>query len=57
MNMEAEVPISIATIDDAPAIAKLNLLFNEVDESAENIAARMDDPELCGDGHPCQSCR
>jgi ribosomal protein S18 acetylase RimI-like enzyme len=44
MNMEAEVTISIATIDDAPAIAKLNLLFNEVDESAENIAARMDDP-------------
>jgi ribosomal protein S18 acetylase RimI-like enzyme len=44
MNMEAEVTISIATIDDAPAIAKLNLLFNEVDESAEAIATRMDDP-------------
>jgi ribosomal protein S18 acetylase RimI-like enzyme len=42
--MEAEVVISLASLVDAPAIAKLNLLFNEVDESAENIAARMDDP-------------
>lgn len=42
--MEAEVTISIAAADDAPAIAKLNLLFNEVDESPEAIAARMSDP-------------
>lgn len=42
--MEAEVTISIAAADDAPAIAKLNLLFNEVDESPETIAARMSNP-------------
>lgn len=42
--MENAVVISIASAEDAPAIAKLNLLFNEVDESAEAIAARMSDP-------------
>lgn len=42
--MENAVVISIASAEDAAAIAKLNLLFNEVDESAEVIAARMDDP-------------
>jgi ribosomal protein S18 acetylase RimI-like enzyme len=43
-DMELEVIITLATADDAPAIAKLNLLFNEVDESAEAIGARMNDP-------------
>lgn len=43
-SMENAVVISIASAEDAPAIAKLNLLFNEVDESAEAIAARMSDP-------------
>jgi ribosomal protein S18 acetylase RimI-like enzyme len=43
-DMGSEVVISLASLVDAPAIAKLNLLFNEVDESAENIAARMSDP-------------
>ncbi len=42
--MNENITISIASIDDAPAIARLNLLFNEVDESAEAIAARMSDP-------------
>lgn len=42
--MNDELTISIATADDAPTIAKLNLLFNEVDESADAIAARMSDP-------------
>jgi ribosomal protein S18 acetylase RimI-like enzyme len=41
--MNGEVRIFMATADDAPAIARLNLLFNEVDESPEAIAARMDD--------------
>ena len=43
-DIEAEVTISLATQTDARAIAKLNLLFNEVDEAAEAIAARMSDP-------------
>jgi ribosomal protein S18 acetylase RimI-like enzyme len=42
--MGSEVVSSLASVVDAPAIAKLNLLFNEVDESAEAISARMDDP-------------
>jgi ribosomal protein S18 acetylase RimI-like enzyme len=42
--MELEVVISLASAVDAPTIAKLNLLFNEVEESAEAIAARMSDP-------------
>ena len=42
--MNDELTISIAAADDAPTIAKLNLLFNEVDESADAIAARMSDP-------------
>ena len=36
--------ISVATAEDALAISRLNLLFNEVDESAAAIAARMNDP-------------
>jgi len=42
--MNEKITISIASVDDAYAISRLNLLFNEVDESAENIAARMSDP-------------
>jgi ribosomal protein S18 acetylase RimI-like enzyme len=42
--MNENITISIASIDDAPAIARLNLLFNEVDESPQAIAARMSDP-------------
>lgn len=40
-DMEAEVVISLASVVDAPAIAKLNLLFNEVDESVEAGFARI----------------
>lgn len=36
--------ISIAGAEDVPAIAKLNLLFNEATDPAEDIAARMGDP-------------
>jgi ribosomal protein S18 acetylase RimI-like enzyme len=43
-DMESEVVISLASVVDAPAIAKLNLFFNEVEETAETIAARMSDP-------------
>lgn len=43
-KMTEEITISIAATNDAEAIAKLNLLFNEVDESADAIAARMSDP-------------
>lgn len=43
-NDMKEVVISPASVGDVSAIAKLNLLFNEVDESAEAIAARMSDP-------------
>ncbi|HMV29463.1 MAG TPA: GNAT family N-acetyltransferase [Anaerolineales bacterium] len=42
--MESEITISLASIHDAPDIAKLNRLFNEVDESPEAIASRMSDP-------------
>ena len=42
--MEENIVISLATTEDAPTIAKLNLLFNEVDASPEVIAARMSDP-------------
>jgi len=42
--MNEDIVISIATVEDAPVIAKLNLLFNEVDESPQDIAARMSDP-------------
>lgn len=42
--METEVNILLASANDAPAVAKLNLLFNEVDETPEAIAARMSDP-------------
>lgn len=43
-NMKENIVISLASVRDAQAIARLNLLFNEVDESAETIAARMSDP-------------
>ncbi len=39
--MNEYIVISIATAEDAHVIAKLNLLFNEVDESPEAIAACM----------------
>jgi len=42
--MEENLVICLASTEDAPAIAKLNLLFNEVDESPQAIAARMSDP-------------
>ncbi|MBE7433032.1 MAG: GNAT family N-acetyltransferase [Anaerolineales bacterium] len=42
--MKTEVNILLASANDAPAVAKLNLLFNEVDESPEAIAARISDP-------------
>ncbi len=42
--MESEITISLASIHDAPAIATLNRLFNEVDETPEAIAVRMSDP-------------
>ena len=42
--MESEITISLASIHDASDIAKLNRLFNEVDESPEAIASRMSDP-------------
>jgi len=44
MNDKDEFTISLASVKDATVIAKLNLLFNEVDESAEAITARMSDP-------------
>lgn len=42
--MDETITVSIAALEDASAIAKLNRLFNEVDESPEAIAARMSDP-------------
>ena len=42
--MESEITISLASIHDAPDIAKLNRLFNEVDESPDAIVSRMSDP-------------
>ncbi len=42
--MNENITISIAAADDASAISKLNLLFNEVNESPDAIAARMSDP-------------
>lgn len=42
--MESSVNIFLASADDAHVIAKLNLLFNEVDESPEAITTRMSDP-------------
>lgn len=42
--MTEKISIFTAAAGDAPAIAQLNLLFNEVDESAEAVAARMSDP-------------
>ena len=44
LNMESEITISLASIHNAPAIAALNRLFNEVDEAPEAIAVRMRDP-------------
>ena len=43
-NMKENITISLATIEDASAIAKLNLLFNEATDPAEAIATRMSDP-------------
>ena len=43
-NMDENITLSIATMGDAPAIARLNLLFNEATDPAEAIAARMSDP-------------
>jgi ribosomal protein S18 acetylase RimI-like enzyme len=42
--MNENIVISIATAEDALAIARLNLLFNEATDPAEAIAARMSDP-------------
>lgn len=42
--MNENITISLATIEDAPAIAKLNLLFNEATDPTEAIATRMSDP-------------
>jgi ribosomal protein S18 acetylase RimI-like enzyme len=42
--MNNQVIISLATVDDAQDIARLNLLFNEATDPAEAIAARMIDP-------------
>lgn len=44
MNGKDGFTISLASAEDASAIAKLNLLFNEVDEPADAIADRMSDP-------------
>lgn len=44
INMEKNIVISLASTEDAPSITKLNLLFNEVDESPAAIATRMNDP-------------
>ncbi|HRK90190.1 MAG TPA: GNAT family N-acetyltransferase [Anaerolineales bacterium] len=42
--MTEEITLCLASANDATAIATLNLLFNEVDESADAIADRMSDP-------------
>lgn len=42
--MTKQIQISLATIDDAPDIAKLNLLFNGGHKSAESIAVDMTNP-------------
>ena len=42
--MDETITVSIAALEDASAIAKLNRLFNEVDESPDAIAVRMSDP-------------
>ena len=44
MNDRDEFTISLASTKYAAAIAKLNLLFNEVTDPAEAIATRMSDP-------------
>lgn len=43
--MTKQTQISLANIDDAPDIARLNLLFNEGHKSAEDIARDMQSPE------------
>lgn len=35
----------IATIDDAPELARMNAIFNESQDTAEQLAARMIDPK------------
>ncbi|MBX3036901.1 MAG: GNAT family N-acetyltransferase [Anaerolineales bacterium] len=42
--MTEKIQISLATIDDAPDIAKLNFLFNEGQKNAEAIASDMANP-------------
>lgn len=44
MNEKDEFTISLASVKDAAAIAKLNLLFNEATDPADAIAARMSNP-------------
>jgi GNAT superfamily N-acetyltransferase len=44
MSEQSHLTVRIATTADAPEIARLNRLFNEVDEPAENYARRMGDP-------------
>jgi GNAT superfamily N-acetyltransferase len=41
--MNEPIRTRIATLDDAPELARLNLLFNQIDDAAEVIAARMAD--------------
>ncbi|MBL8097709.1 MAG: GNAT family N-acetyltransferase [Anaerolineales bacterium] len=42
--MTKQIKISLATTNDAPDIARLNLLFNEGHKSAEAIASDMANP-------------
>jgi len=42
--MTKQIKIFLATTNDAPDIARLNLLFNERDKSAEAIASDMANP-------------
>lgn len=42
--MTKQIQISLASIDDAPDIARLNMLFNEGRKSAEDIATDMQSP-------------
>jgi GNAT superfamily N-acetyltransferase len=44
MPDQSHLTVRTATADDAPEIARLNRLFNGVDEPAENYARRMGDP-------------
>ena len=44
MKPQNPINISLASAEDAHVIARLNLLFNGENETAEAIAARMSDP-------------